>query len=220
MSDVGDGQTSRDLGGVVGALFDAQSYRNALYLLLSFPLGLAYFVGLTVGLALGVGLAVILIGIPILFAVLLTVRTLAGVERVLANVLLGTEISQPASLSGGDLRSLAEQLVRSRATWMAGAFLLLKLWIGVAGFVLVVTGGALAGAFVTAPLHYSREAIQFGPWVVDTLLEAVLVVPLGVVLAIVTVNLVNALADAIGIVATSLLDAGDEFEAVAAPGPE
>ena len=43
----------------VSTVFETESYLKALSLLLSFPLGLAYFVGLTVGLSLGLSLLII-----------------------------------------------------------------------------------------------------------------------------------------------------------------
>jgi len=221
VSYVGDGSSEDVLSGTVDALLDPQSYRNALYLLLSFPLGLVYFVVLTVGFSLGVGLAVIVIGLPIILAVLVGARVLAEFERTLANALLGTEIRQPATLpEWNDLRGFVEGLLRSRATWMGLAFLFVKLWIGIAGFTLVVTGAALGGALLTAPLTYTAGAIQLGPWVVDTLPEAVLVMPLGIVVVLVAVNLVNALAHATGTVATALLDTPEAYDTVpSADGP-
>ena len=50
----------------LGVLIDPQSYVNILYLLLSFPLGIAYFVFLVTGISLGFGLLIIWVGVPIL----------------------------------------------------------------------------------------------------------------------------------------------------------
>ena len=47
-----------------------QTYVNVFYLLLSFPLGIAYFVFLVTGLSVGFGLVVIWVGVPILALVL------------------------------------------------------------------------------------------------------------------------------------------------------
>ena len=61
-----------------------QTYRNILYLLASFPLGLCYFIFLITALSIGVSTLIVWIGIPIL---LLTVGAwwgLAAFERGLA----------------------------------------------------------------------------------------------------------------------------------------
>lgn len=217
MTYVGNAETGSLLGEVVAPLGDPQTYRNAIYLLLCFPLGLAYLVGLTVGLSLGLGLSVLLIGLPILFGMVVAIRVVADFERTLTNALLGTEISDPPPLPDtDDLRGYVEAILGSRATWMGTAFLFVKLWLGVAGFTVVVTGISLTGALLTAPLFYTEGVIQLGPMVVDTLPEAIAVMPLGVVVAILAVNVINVMADAVGIVATALLDMPDEFDAVGA----
>jgi hypothetical protein len=68
------------------------TYRRIAYLLLAFPLGLAYFILLVVALSVGAGLAVTLIGLPILALTLYAWRRVASFERWLIGRLLGTEI--------------------------------------------------------------------------------------------------------------------------------
>ncbi len=69
-------------------VIEPQSYLNILYLLLSFPLGIAYFVFLVTGISLGFGLAIIWLGIPILALVLAASWVLYQFERLLAIHLL------------------------------------------------------------------------------------------------------------------------------------
>src|ERR1700738_1774398 len=47
-----------------------QTYTNIFYLLLSFPLGLMYFVLIVLGISLGICLLVLIIGIPLILAFL------------------------------------------------------------------------------------------------------------------------------------------------------
>ena len=54
---------------IFGAVVEAQTWRNVLYLMVSFPLGLVYFVFTVTGICVGTGLALIAVGIPILSAV-------------------------------------------------------------------------------------------------------------------------------------------------------
>lgn len=72
-----------------GVALRSRSYLNAVYLLLAFPLGIAYFVFLLTGWALGVGLTVIWIGLVILLLVLLLSFALSAFERQQAIHLLG-----------------------------------------------------------------------------------------------------------------------------------
>ena len=77
----------RDLLDIIfGPATDAQTYLNLLYLLLSFPLGIAYFVFLITGLSLGAGLLVIFVGVPILIGVLFACQGLGAFERLMAGI--------------------------------------------------------------------------------------------------------------------------------------
>ncbi len=49
-----------------GVIARPQSYINIFYLLLAFPLGIAYFVFLVTGISVGASLIIIWVGIPIL----------------------------------------------------------------------------------------------------------------------------------------------------------
>jgi hypothetical protein len=53
-----------------GVILRGQTYLNALYVFLAFPLGLFYFIFLVTGLSLGVGLAILWIGLIILLAMI------------------------------------------------------------------------------------------------------------------------------------------------------
>src|SRR3954454_23027959 len=75
-----------------GAPFRLRTYTNLLYLLLAFPLGLAYFVFLSVGLTTGFGLTIVWIGLPILALVVAGSWAFAAFERQAAILLLGAEV--------------------------------------------------------------------------------------------------------------------------------
>ncbi len=106
------------------------------YLLLQFPLGIAYFVFLVVGLALGAALVPILIGFPLLFAMLLAATSLGKRERRLAHNLLGIAIPDPIlpNLDGQPFwRRITTQL-RDQVTWTILLYLVLKLPLGITSF--------------------------------------------------------------------------------------
>ncbi|UPW00924.1 sensor domain-containing protein [Halorussus gelatinilyticus] len=152
------------LWGVFGVPFRLQTYRNLLYLVLSFPLGLAYFVFLSVGLSLGVGLAITVVGIPILLAVLAISTGLAGVEREIATLLLGVEVESPGWVvtEEGTITERTKRLVTDLGTWKALAYLGTKLVVGVAAFVTVTTLLVTAVSMLAVPLVYDQPGVYVG----------------------------------------------------------
>src|SRR5436305_4202051 len=95
--------------GFLKAPLTLRSYANLAYLLLAFPLGLAYFLFLVVGLSVGFGLAIVWVGVPILFLVLLGSWGLAALERQLALGLLGAEVPPMAPPSAQTPQPLASR---------------------------------------------------------------------------------------------------------------
>ena len=77
-----------------------RTYGNLLYLWLGFPLGLAYFIGLTVGISAGVPLTLIWIGLAILLVTFLAAWGAAGFERQLAMLQALSHTSARTSRSG------------------------------------------------------------------------------------------------------------------------
>ncbi|QLG60486.1 sensor domain-containing protein [Halorarum salinum] len=218
------------LRSIIGVPLRLQTYRNLLYLLLAFPLGLLYFTFLAVGLSVGIGLAVTVVGVPVLLAVLATAVGLGSVERELTALLLGIDIDPPADspLSLADDRPFlvrVKELVVGPATWKALTYLATKLVFGIASFVLItsllVTGVALLfvpfvydlpGVYVgvlfdrpttvQSALAYGwsdllvgvRGVVELTSWQVTTLPEATAVALLGVVVIVLSLNVLNGLA--------------------------
>src|SRR5262249_8875508 len=82
---------------------DKQTYINILYLLLSFPLGLCYFVVLVTGIALGVSTLIIWIGVLILLLVMSLWWYFALFERQMAMRWLHVEIAPMSVASPGTM---------------------------------------------------------------------------------------------------------------------
>lgn len=119
---------------------DKQSYRNMLYLLLSFPLGLCYFVALVAGIALGIGTLIIWIGIPILIAIMSAWWYAAAFERHMTMRLLRVSIAPMGTAAPASLqwwRTLPARLSNGMA-WKTLAYLLLKFPLGLVSFILLV----------------------------------------------------------------------------------
>lgn len=135
-------------------LASPRSYANLLYLMIGFPIGLAYFAFYVTAASLGIGLLVLGIGVAVLFATVAMAHGLARFERVVATTLLGVRIRAPRSLppiEEGVLAWSREVLVHP-VTWKGLAFQLARFPFGLASWLLAIVLLALNGAFVFAPL--------------------------------------------------------------------
>ncbi len=209
---------------IVGVAVDPRSYVNIFYLLLSFPLGICYFVFLVTGVSLGIGLAVLWVGVPILLLVLGGSWLLCRLERALTIFLLNESIppiARERRIDAGDdvLQQLGpvERLfivgwrrfmahVSDRLTWSGIFYLLLKFPLGTASFVVVVTLVSVTVALLGAPFYYwVGDGIDLGVRQVDELWEALILTLLGIPAAFITCNEINAAAFLSGKVARIML---------------
>ena len=174
------------------AFVRGQTYLNIAYLLLAFPLGLAYFGFLAIGLAVGFALLLALIGIPILLLVHLVAWALMRLERWFAIGILGESIPpiSPVDPQGSMWRRLVGNAT-DPSTWTGMFFLLTKFPLGLVSFLLTVVLLAVSIAFTAAPVLHMVFAIPVGPWSVDSLGESVLLAPIGIVVAVLSVNALN-----------------------------
>ncbi|MFC7073511.1 sensor domain-containing protein [Halovenus rubra] len=202
----------------VVAPVEPQTYKNLIYLMLAFPLGIVYFVCFISGGALGLGLLITVVGLPILLVTISGATLAAGLEASLATRLVGVQTSVPAALGtfdwqewfarpGNGFVTACKRLVTATSTWTSIVVVLSKFVFGLLSLVALVTSGALTGALLAAPFIYddpdatvgtaselSITQYNFGPWVVDTLPEAIGVAAVGVVFLVVSLNLLNGLA--------------------------
>lgn len=157
-----DGGTTGLVKWFFGVPFRRQTYRNLGYLLLAFPLGIAYFVLYTVGIALSVGLAIVLVGFAVLALAFVLALALAGFERVLTNWLLRTNIEPQVTLAGDDVRSRLQSLLTNVRTWTSLIYLPSKFLLGIGAFVFAFTGLSTAIAMLSVPLHYDQPGLYVG----------------------------------------------------------
>jgi len=213
--------TTSPLARFFTAPFQARSYTNLLYLATAFPLGLAYFIFLVVGLALGVGLSIVWVGIPILALVLGGSWGLAALERQMAIHLLGARVPPmtPATPAAKGFWKQVGAFLTNPVTWKGMGYLIVKFPLGVATFTVVVFLLALSGGLLTAPFfyQYGTWGIQMGTWQVDTLGEALLCSGLGVIVALISLNVLNGLAWFWRQIASSMLGS-ERFTRPADPG--
>jgi hypothetical protein len=196
------------------------TYKRLIYLLLAFPLGMAYFVAFTTATSLGVGLAFTLVGIPLLVATLVATTGAAELEARLADALLGQETARPrsprASLDTDEGYTVAlRRFLTEPTTWTSVAVVLLKSLYGLGAFVVTVTGSAIVLTMLAAPVVYDDPEVsyQVGSYVVSTLPEALGVAGLGIIGLWVVCNVFNALATAGGVMTDALLSVGQGADA-------
>jgi hypothetical protein len=227
-------QTTTDSAGastltaVLGPVADAQTYRNLLYLVLAFPLGMVYYFVLVLGFTLGVALSVFLVGLAILLGTVVGLRFIASFERGLANALLDTSIAPPDDVdrSSGGVVGTTKAYVRASSTWRGLGFVALKFPLGVLSFVLLVT--FLGTALELLLLPVSPEGafnVRIAGWrvaqVAETGTHRLIAVPVGAALGVLSVHVLNAFARANVSVASSLLGpSSDAAEQTSPDDPE
>lgn len=141
-------------GRFFGVVANPTAWTSMLYLLLGLPLGVFFFTWAVTGLALSVGFSILIIGLPFFVLFLASVRLLGFVEGRLVEGLLGMRMPRRPVHPGESksyFRRIIEMLKDGR-TWSTILYMLLKLPLGVAGYVVVVTGVAVSASFVTAPI--------------------------------------------------------------------
>lgn len=189
----------------LGFLTRAQTYKNALYLLLRFPLGIVYFVVFVTLTSAGVALIPVVVGLAILALVLPAATYLGYVEATLAELLLDRDIAYSAPNPNEEpLVPYLKRVHADTGSYLLLGYGLLTFPVGIALFTLLVGLGSVSAAAVVAPFVYNLSGVDytvanlgpFGPLTVDTLPEAILVSLAGLFVAIATLYLCNVLARA------------------------
>jgi hypothetical protein len=183
--------------GIFGILAWPRTYLNLVYLLIGFPLGLAYFVFYVVGGSLGAGLSILGVGLVILFLLILAAWGLSLFERVLANALLGAEVPSPGPTAieeGG--WPWVKSVLGNPVTWKGLVFQLLKFPLGLGSWIVTIVVLAVVGGFIAAPLVVQfGGTIQIDPWfVADTQREAWIATAIGLAAIVPALHLLNGLA--------------------------
>jgi signal transduction histidine kinase len=181
-----------------------QSYENMLYLLVSFPLGLAYFVFLVTGILLGVA-TFFPVGVIILIFMLWSWLQLAAFERYLAIQWLHIAIppmSYPSPKQMTPWQKLQAQLTNSM-TWKTLAFVLLKLPLGLFAFVITIvllvmsiaiSAVTLSMGLLTAPFFILFLLLQNVPNMKEWLQRYLIYALTGFGLCLIMLHILNGLA--------------------------
>jgi len=187
---------------VIGSL---KAYRNLVYLLAAFPLGLFYFVFLISGISTGISLSIVWVGIPILLLVAAGWWLLARFERLAARIFLEEDI--PAMM---DESSASDNLwkrfidhMANPVTWKSLLFLIIKFPLGIATFIIVITLGSLTLGLLVSPFLFdAHQFFQDGGFYglgvldvhIDSMKDALLAALIGLILWPVSLHIFNGLA--------------------------
>ncbi len=194
-----------------GVAARGQTYLNIIYLLLSFPLGTAYFVFLVTGLLLGLSLSIVWVGIPILLLMLAAWWGLVAFERQLAIWLLHVDIP-PMSRETASGQSTWVRLkchLSNPLTWKGFAYLFARFPLGILSLVVAIPLIVLTGALVFAPLTYTYPEYQMHifSWQIDTFNEAVICSIMGLGVGLISMHVMNCMAFVSGRFASLMLGA-------------
>jgi hypothetical protein len=191
-------------------LREQQTYLNLTYLLLAFPLGIAYFVLSVTGLSLGLGLLIIWVGLFVLLALFAGWWGLANLERFLAISLLGEEIDPLATplTAKGTVWERTKAHFTHPLTWKSAFYLLLKFPLGIASFVVTITAVSICAALIFAPFIYQTGNISVFAWQINNFFEAVLATGIGLFITPYVFQLLNKAARLSGQLARFMLSDG------------
>lgn len=163
-------------------IFHHQTYLNALYLLLSFPMGIALFVVTVVGVCAGVPTLIFWIGFFILFGAFFTLRILLAVERGMVQWLLGESIvyrnpvRQQATMMGK-----FKTILKDRSTWWGVVYSLVNFPWSILCFVIVVTFFAVPLFLLAGPILFVQwwYEVNIGSFEIDSIEKAFVAAILG-----------------------------------------
>lgn len=147
---------------IFGVGFRRDTYKNLIYLLARFPLGIAYFTIFVTGLSLGVGLIPVIVGIPILAGVLALAGYVGVIEAELLSRLYGRNVSydtlDPSELP---ITEYLKAVATSPRNYLLVLFAFASFFIGLNMFVAIVVVFTLALVLVTTPLFYSMPGVNY-----------------------------------------------------------
>jgi signal transduction histidine kinase len=188
------------------APFAARTWKETLHLLLNLPVGVVTFTAILTGFATGLGMLITLLGIPIIFLTMYVSRWMGGVERARARAFLDVDVPKPYRPDPPADKWWRVHVARftDPATWVEVAYHLLALPIGIFTFTVAATFWATAIGLVAAPAYYwalPQPVYLFGTeahhlFVVDTPIDYVFVVLMGIGVLLVTPWVVRGLATA------------------------
>ncbi|MDE3133810.1 MAG: sensor domain-containing protein [Acidobacteriota bacterium] len=192
---------------LVRTLAEPTTYRRLAFLLLGLPLAVIWFAGLVALWNLAIGTFVTPIVIPAVIALAYATRAAVTVEAELARSLLGVDARAPViSIAGRGWRARARNLL-GPGFWRAQGYLWTRALLGFPAGVLMVALLGIALGMIAAPLWvpFVHGGWGFGIWRAHSLLQSLLLVPVGLALLPLSVALASPLGGAFRPLAGRLL---------------
>jgi uncharacterized membrane protein len=163
--------------GFFNVVSDPRTYGALLYMLLSLPTGIFYFVWALVGTILSLVFSIFVIGIPFSLMFIASVRVLAHVEGRIVEALLGVRMPRrlptgPAADEG--IWTKIKEAFSDVRTWSSLFYMLLMLPLGIVYFVLGAVGlslslGVVGGALYSLVSGESHVQIDNAPYLAHML---------------------------------------------------
>jgi signal transduction histidine kinase len=165
-------------------LISAEPWLSLIFMILSFAVGLFWFVVLVTLIATGAGLAITLVGLPLLAGTLILWTYGARLERFRVNALLGVHIENPyRPLPQGSNWTRFKTRALDPYTWLDLLYLFLMFPIGIAEFVISVTTVSFVGAMISMPVYYRfADGPVIGSYHINTLPAALAGMVVGFIL--------------------------------------
>lgn len=178
-------------------IFHHQTYLNALYLLLSLPMGLALFIVTVVGIAAGFPTLIVWIGFFILFGAFFTMRVLLSIERGMVQWLLGESIIyRNPVVKQATMMGKFKTILKDRSTWWGVLYSLVNFPWSVLCFVVVITFFAVPLILLAAPILFMQwwYEVNIASIEIDSFGKAVVAAILGFPLFYIGMKLTNLMA--------------------------
>lgn len=179
--------------------FNLQTYLNVLYMIISFPLALIYFLFLIIFIPLGIALITVWVGIPLLILVIAIWSGFVLFERMLAKYLLNAHIWVDDHMNEGHgFYDYLKNHLKNMTTWKGLVFLLVKFPVSLITFIITVVLLTITIGMITAPLLY----MVFPPlelsmaFTVTSIISMFLVLVIGILLGVISLHIINGMAKA------------------------
>jgi signal transduction histidine kinase len=181
---------------LLGPVRDGASYRRLAFLVSALPLAGVWLAILIVAWTLTLTLAITPLVVPVLMGVGIVVRGSAALEAALSRGLLAIDLRLPATRHAGGFWRRGWAVLSDPAIWRAQAYLVLRLTLGFTlamGLLVAIAAGVF---LASAPVHFWAipNGIEVGLYRVRTLLEALPLVPVGLLVLVATFWLLAPLA--------------------------
>ena len=174
-----DTELTMNITSPIRPLYQAQTYRELLFLVAGIPIAAAVFGVLVAGWTSLAVLAVTPLVVPVLLGYRGVVGLLARGDASLARSLLGTDVGPTAWSEGRGFWGRARAVFLDPAFWRQQGYLLLRMAIGFALGIAELSLIAVGFGWMTLPVWYRWTDNNYGSWQVDTVGRAFLFVPAG-----------------------------------------